>query len=110
MDIPPRRTPVIIIDALDECGSIDGDQSAGRKESFETLERWPQLSTKFKLVITSRPGEDIERALSDTIFTPIDLPSGTAVTSDASKDINAFFVHRFRKTAKRFAEPGLAQD
>lgn len=47
------RFPVIVIDALDECGS-EASQSAQRRAFLDTIGRWATLHPFLKLVITSR--------------------------------------------------------
>ena len=56
-NVPCKELPVIVIDALDECGGLRHDSSS--KDDYEgllrTLKRWVQADhlKKFKLVITS---------------------------------------------------------
>ncbi len=108
MDIPPGRLPIIIIDGLDECGGLKGRRSEDRKALLRALKKWPQLSVKFKLIITSRPEGDIMTALS-SISHSIDLFSGTSVTPETSKDIHLFFTRHFREIAGRYPK-SLAKD
>ncbi len=99
VDIPPGRLPVIIIDGLDECGGLRGRRSEDRKALLRALKMWPQLSVKFKLIVTSRPEDDITATLS-SISHPMDLFSGTEVTPETSQDITTFFIRRFRDIAE----------
>jgi hypothetical protein len=46
--------PVVVIDALDECGGLEGQYSADRKTLMRTFTSWSGLPAKFKLIITSR--------------------------------------------------------
>jgi len=95
--IPREELPVIIIDALDECGGLRHDASG--KEDFQsllhTLKRWTQVYhlKKLKLVITSRPEDRI--AFSDSISIH-DIPSGHGVKPGdiASDDIRTFLQSR----------------
>jgi len=62
-DVPCEELPVIVIDALDECGGLQHDES-GREDLQSllcTLKRWIQADhlKKFKVVITSRPEDRI---------------------------------------------------
>ena len=99
-DVPPERLPVIVVDALDECGGLRHDSSG--KDDFEglvrTLKRWIRAEhlKRFKLVITSRPENYITRILSDTICIHVDIPSGHDVKlgDSASKDIRTFLESR----------------
>ena len=62
-DVPSEKLPVIVIDALDECGGLRHDESG--KEDLQSLLRmlkhWTQADhlKKFKVVITSRPEDRI---------------------------------------------------
>jgi hypothetical protein len=107
-DPPPDRPLVIIIDALDECGGLEGRLSSDRKVLLRTLRRWSKLPKEFKLIVTSREEGDIERALSP-ISASIDIPTGYFLTSnpnadaslEASRDIRTFLERRFRDITER---------
>ena len=45
--------PVVVVDALDECGS-DGSQSEQRRTFLNTITKWSRLPKQFKLIVTSR--------------------------------------------------------
>ena len=95
-----EQLPVIVVDALDECGGLWHDSSG--KDDFEgllhTLKRWALIShlRKFKLVITSRPEDSITQTFPDSISTHITIPSGSDVEpgDSASNDIRAFLKKR----------------
>ena len=95
--IPLEELPVIVIDALDECGGLRYDASG--KEDFQsllhTLKCWIQVDhlKKLKLVITSRPDDRI--TFSDSISIH-DIPSGYGVKpgDNASDDIRTFLQSR----------------
>ena len=98
-----EELPVIVIDALDECGGFRHDPS-GRKDYdalLRTLRQWVEVDhlKKFKLVITSRPDSRITQNFPDTISTYINTPSGTGVKPEdsASDDIRKFLKSRFNK-------------
>jgi len=61
-DVLREELPVIVIDALDECGGLRHDESGkgDLRSLMRTLKRWIQADhlKKFKVVITSRP-EDL---------------------------------------------------
>jgi MoxR-like ATPase len=38
--IPVARSPVVVIDALDECGGLEGPNSTHRRQLIETLRNW----------------------------------------------------------------------
>ena len=100
-DVPCEELPVIVIDALDECGGLRHDSSA--KDDYEgllrTLKRWVQVDClkKFKLVITSRPEDAITKMFPSSVSTHVNIPSGSEVKPEdsASDDIRAFLKSRF---------------
>jgi len=103
-DILHEQLPVIVVDALDEYGGFRYD-STGRKDYeilLHTLQRYHQEDhlKKFKLVITSRPDDHINRTFPDTISTHVNIPSGKDVKpgDSASNDIRAFLKKRFEGT------------
>jgi hypothetical protein len=86
--------PVIIIDALDECG-LDDNQSAERRILLDTLTRWSQLPPSFKLIVTSRV-ERVPRSFYDhRVCRRIILETGELAGPEARKDIRVFFEKRF---------------
>jgi len=92
--------PVIVIDALDECGGLRHDPP-GRKDYtalLRTLRRWVEVDhlKRFKLVITSRPEIRITQTFPDSISTHINIPSGSDVRPEdrASNDIRRFLKSR----------------
>jgi len=95
--IPWEELPVIVIDALDECGGLKHDASG--KEDFRdplhTLKRWIQVDhlKKLKLVITSRPEHGITFPDSISIH---DIPSGHGAKLEdcVSNDIRTFLQSR----------------
>jgi hypothetical protein len=101
-DIPVGRLPVVVIDALDECGGLEGQISAHRTDLLRTLKNWSNLPTKFKLVVTSRGDVDIENAFSTIEHNTIEISSGRAVTPSSSADIRAFLRQKFRELAVRY--------
>jgi len=62
-DISHEELPVIVIDALDECGGLRHDSlgTDNFRGLLRTLERWTLANClkKFKLIITSRPEDRI---------------------------------------------------
>ena len=72
-NVPREELPVIVIDALDECGGLRHD-SSGRRDYetlLRTLKHWVEIDhlKKFKLVITSRPEDRIAQTFPDLIST-----------------------------------------
>jgi hypothetical protein len=64
VDIPSGKLPVVVIDALDECGGLESSRSKHRTLLLQGMKAWTRLGPRFKLVVTSRPEDDIARALS----------------------------------------------
>jgi len=101
-DIPHEELPVIVIDALDECGGFRRNSS--EREDFEgllcTLRCWAEVGhlRKFKLIITSRLDECITSYFPENISTHINIPSGSSVELGASNDIRAFLKERLQGT------------
>jgi len=98
--IPHEELPVIVIDALDECGGLRHDSSGkdDHKSLLHTLKRWAQVNhlKKFKLVITSRPEDHMSRIFPKSISIHIDIPSGSNVKpgDHTSHDIHIFLKSR----------------
>jgi len=99
-DVPREELPVIVIDALDECGGPRHDLSGqdDYKGLLHTLKNWVQVDhlKKFKLVITSQPENHISRTFPESSSIHIAIPSGSDVKSgdSASLDIRTFLRAR----------------
>jgi hypothetical protein len=102
-DIPSGRLPVIVIDALDECGGLDGSRSKDRTILLQGMKAWRRLASRYKLVVTSRPEDDISRALS-AVSHRIELGSGVNVSVSSSQDIHSFLSHEFARIANNYPE------
>ncbi|KIM19886.1 hypothetical protein M408DRAFT_172127 [Serendipita vermifera MAFF 305830] len=94
-DIPLENLPVVIIDALDECGGLDGQRSDHRASLMKMLEGWSRLPRRFKLVVTSRGESDIETLFSTTSHHLVEILAGQTAKPDSSKDIMTFLAHQF---------------
>jgi hypothetical protein len=85
--------PVVVVDALDECGS-DETHSSQRQILLNTLTLWSRLPRSFKLILTSRdermPGSLYDRNVGHKIM----LETGDAVTSDTQNDIRLYLERR----------------
>jgi NACHT domain len=101
-DIPRGRLPVIVIDALDECGGLDGRYSNHRTSLLQTLKSWSRLPSEFKLVITSRGEDDIVDTLSAIGHKPITITSGQAVSTQSLDDVQSFLQQRFLSIATQY--------
>lgn len=92
---------MIVIDALDECGGLDGSRSKNRTILLQSITAWTRLPPRFKLVVTSRPEDDISRALSG-ISHHIELRSGENVSPSSSGDIHSFLSREFGRIASNY--------
>jgi hypothetical protein len=77
---------VVVVDALDECGTIET-----RRQLLGYLLRMTQLVPWIKLVITSRPDQDIKQFFNRSV--PASFSSQDVSQYDASNDIQAFVQH-----------------
>ena len=99
-DVPCEDLPIIVIDALDECGGFRHDLSGwdDYEGLLRTLKRWVQVDhlREFKLIITSRPENRIAQIFPDSISTHVDIPSGKDVKpgDSAFDDIRVFLRSR----------------
>ena len=93
------KPPVILIDALDECGS-DDSQSVQRNILLNTLTYWSRLHPSIKLVVTSRD-ERIPPSFA-SVCDHIVLETGDLVSSEENDDIQTFMECRFAQIAPRY--------
>jgi hypothetical protein len=107
-DFPPDRLPVVIIDALDECGSLEGPRSRDREWLLETVARWSRLPPSFKLIITSRDEKDIRSKLLPLKHTSLTLWTGSGHDQRTYHDIRAYLASRFERIAQNC--PSLSSD
>jgi hypothetical protein len=105
--IPEGRLPVIVIDALDECGGLDGPHSPYRRNVLRTLSTWSKLSRRFKIVVTSRDEDDIKRTLQN-ISRVITISAGSDVSDQSLTDITKYLITRFGEIAEPY--PSLGRD
>ncbi|KIM21165.1 hypothetical protein M408DRAFT_333630 [Serendipita vermifera MAFF 305830] len=96
-DISNESSSIIVIDALDECGGLDGRFSNDRRNLLQAIKAWPGLPKKFKLLITSRAEYDIERIFSDIKPYSIEIPSGNAVNDKTKNDIRDFIIYKLNQ-------------
>ncbi|KAF5362000.1 hypothetical protein D9756_002768 [Leucocoprinus leucothites] len=96
-----RQPVVVVIDAADECGGLEGPRSDDRKTLLKTLEQWhSELPKNFKVVVTSREEDDIKRRISP-ISTHIHVSIGT---NEASSDICKYLEGRLGDIASAYSE------
>ena len=104
--IPNDRLPVIIIDALDECGGLDGSGWKARDEILKCFADWAKLPLGVKLIVTSRAEQDITQAFSEFSHTPLEILTGTSVTEASTHDIQLYMKNEFKRIATVNEIPG----
>ena len=99
-NVPLKELPVIVIDALDECGGLRHNFSEQSDHSalLRTLQRLVKVDylKRFKLVITSRQEDCITKIFSEPICIHVNIPSGSDIKpgDSASEDISIFLESR----------------
>ncbi|KAF5361995.1 hypothetical protein D9756_002763 [Leucocoprinus leucothites] len=96
-----RHPIVVVIDAADECGGLEGPRSDDRKALLKTLEQWhSELPKNFKVVVTSREEDNIKRRIS-----PISTHIHVSIdTDEASSDIRKYLEGRLEDIASAYSE------
>jgi hypothetical protein len=107
-DIPRGRLPVVIIDALDECGGLEGSRSRDREWLLDTVARWSRIPPSFKLIVTGRDEKDIRSKLLPLKHTPLTLWTGSGHDQQTYHDIRAYLASRFAHIARDY--PSLSSD
>jgi NACHT domain len=98
------RPPVIIIDALDECG-WDHSHSVQRRVLLDTLTSWSRLPRQFKLIVTSR-NERLPNLFNDPQHCfHITLETGDFTGIETHNDIRTFFRQRLVNIAPSVGFP-----
>ncbi|KAF5362431.1 hypothetical protein D9756_002757 [Leucocoprinus leucothites] len=99
--VQPHQPVVVVVDAADECGGLEGARSDDRKALLKTLEQWhSELPKNFKVVVTSREEDDIKRRIS-----PISTHIHISITTDeASSDIRKYLEDRLGDIASAYSE------
>ena len=100
-NVPRDRLPVIIIDALDECGGLEGSSWKARKEILECFVEWAKLAPGVKLIVTSRSEQDIIQTFKSTPHLPLEISTGTSVTQMSTYDIELYMKHEFKQISTR---------
>jgi ribosomal protein S9 len=96
--------PVVVIDALDECGGLEGQYSADRRALMRALTSWAGLPAKFKLIVTSRGESDIEQLFSTTRHFPVEISAGKTVKARSSEDIQLFLTYQLHEVALGYSK------
>ena len=95
-----NRLPVIVIDALDECGGLEGSSWKVREEILRCFADWPKLGTGVKLIVTSRAEQDIKQAFSSFPHKSLEISTGTSVTDVSTHDIQLYMNNEFKRIAR----------
>jgi NACHT domain len=109
-EILPKRLPIVVIDALDECGGLDGQHSEVRRSLMRTLGSWSGLPGRFKLIVTSRDESDIARVFSKTKHHPIEISAGQMVQVQSLRDIRTFITGQLQEQVVDQYEDSLPAD
>ncbi|KIM32665.1 hypothetical protein M408DRAFT_312837 [Serendipita vermifera MAFF 305830] len=96
-------SPVVVLDALDECGGLDGQRSDHRRNLLRTLKSWSRLPRKFKLFVTSRDESDIGRLFSTISHRVVEISTGQSVEAQSSEDIEKFLRFRFQEISAAYS-------
>jgi len=94
------RSPVVVLDALDECGS-DPSQLKQRQIFMDTLIQWSRLHPSFKLVITGRD-QNITPSFRQVCH-HIPIATGDLVTPETMVDMRTFFERCFADIASEYS-------
>ena len=88
--------PVVVVDALDECGT-DESQSAQRRILLDTISHWSCLPKLCKLIITSRDERLPASFHDEQLCRRIILETGDSVGQETREDIWIFFKQSFHE-------------
>lgn len=97
-----KTMPIIVIDALDECGFDTQRHEDDWRQLLDTFDDWSMLPRYCKLIVTGRRHSEILRRFnSDRKVRHILLDSGPNVKPESVNDIRLFFEHNFSEIVKR---------
>jgi hypothetical protein len=109
-ETPLERLPIVVVDALDECGGLDGQHSEARRNLMRTLGSWSRLPGRFKLIVTSRDESDIARVFSKTKHHHIEISAGQMVEAQSSQDVRTLITHQLQELVVDQYEDSLPAD
>ncbi|KAJ6572212.1 hypothetical protein B0H19DRAFT_1023866 [Mycena capillaripes] len=92
--VPPGRMPILVIDALDECGGLTASRSY-QKQVLESLGHWKHLPSQVKLFVTSRNEKNIHSVLGSMGSQCKVLEVGEKTTPESYLDIENYLCHGF---------------
>ena len=91
------RLPVITIDALDECGGLEGSNRKAREDILECFADWATLVPGVKLIITSHAEQDILQMFKSSPHIPLEISTGMSATETSTHDIELHMTYKFKK-------------
>ena len=97
--VPKGRLPVIVIDALDECGGSGGSSWKAREDILKCFAEWTKLGPGVKLIVTSRVEQDIYQAFSKFPHMSLEIHTGTSTTQTSTRDIELYLEDGFKRIA-----------
>ncbi|CAG7852463.1 COMPASS-like H3K4 histone methylase component WDR5B {ECO:0000303/PubMed:19567704} Short=AtWDR5B {ECO:0000303/PubMed:19567704}, partial [Serendipita indica DSM 11827] len=106
---PLEISPVVVVDALDECGGIEGRSSVDRRSLMQTLICWSKLPSSFKLIVTSREETDIVNVLGRIDGNKplaIELKVGKEADQGVQTDIRAVLSLKLQSIATEYPSLG----
>ncbi|KAJ6567929.1 hypothetical protein DFH09DRAFT_1033857 [Mycena vulgaris] len=89
LSVSPGRMPVLVIDALDECGGLTASR-AYQKQVLSALSRWKHLPSQVKLFVTSRNERNIHSVLGSMGSQCRVLEVGEKATPESYLDIENY--------------------
>ncbi|KAF8181251.1 hypothetical protein K438DRAFT_1439900, partial [Mycena galopus ATCC 62051] len=101
LSVPPGRMPILVIDALDECGGLKESRSY-QEQVLEALGHWKYLPSQVKLLVTSRNEENIHSVLGSMESRCKVLEVGDKTTLESCQDIENYLCQGFHAIQSRY--------
>ncbi|KAF8134754.1 quinon protein alcohol dehydrogenase-like superfamily [Mycena galopus ATCC 62051] len=94
LSVPTGRMPILVIDALDECGGLKESRSY-QTQVLKALSRWKHMPPQVKLFVTSRNEKNIHSVLGSMGSQCKVLEVGERTTSASHLDIEKYLRQGF---------------
>ncbi|KAF8146610.1 WD40-repeat-containing domain protein [Mycena galopus ATCC 62051] len=94
LSVPTGRMPILVIDALDECGGLKESRSY-QTQVLRALSRWKHMPPQVKLFVTSRNEKNIHSVLGSMGSQCKVLEVGERTTSASHLDIEKYLHQGF---------------
>ncbi|KAJ7873052.1 hypothetical protein B0H14DRAFT_151875 [Mycena olivaceomarginata] len=94
LSVPPGRMPILVIDALDECGGLTESWSYQR-QVLQALSHWKHVPSQMKLFVTSRNEKNIHSVLGSMGSQCKVLEVGEKTTPESYQDIENYLHQGF---------------